>query len=335
MLPPWVHSHNCRKIVWFPTTTYKVLRKDSLGAGPGQVLYDLWPDHALIPPWRPGGATGPQEFPRSPGLQVWMALSPWWPLPPWAASAGKGQNGLCTVRAEKMKALTAERCWENREPGTAGERRAAPAPGQCREKPVIQASTTCPLLSSRPAKLVASCSEAWELKRREASCQLDARLIFSPEDQTTALVIPGGFWAKASLAINKLLLTAGEFWFALQHTCDGCKILASHFLITVSQVSLLLSLLTPKRRELEVQSQPTEILQMDLSLLSQGSASTHSISPPWESLRANFKAYTCLKRKQGEHLMQCSSGQPGTAAPLLQNFGLLAHPHTPPPPLTE
>lgn len=85
----------------------------------------------------------------------------------------------------------------------------------------------------------------------------------------------------------------------------------------VSQVSLLLSLFTPKRRELEVQSQPTEKLQMDVSLLAQGSTSTHSISPPWESFRGNFKAYTCIKRQQGEALMQCSSGQPGTAfAPL-------------------
>lgn len=85
----------------------------------------------------------------------------------------------------------------------------------------------------------------------------------------------------------------------------------------VSQVSLPLSLPIPKRRELEVQSQPTENLQMDVSLLAQGSTSTHSISPPWESFRANFKAYTCLKKQQGEPLMQCSSGQPGTAsAPL-------------------
>lgn len=85
----------------------------------------------------------------------------------------------------------------------------------------------------------------------------------------------------------------------------------------VSQVSLLISLPILKSRELEGESQPTENLQMDVSLLAQGSTSTHSISPPWESFRANFKAYTCLKRQQGEPLMQCYSGQPGTAsAPL-------------------
>lgn len=82
----------------------------------------------------------------------------------------------------------------------------------------------------------------------------------------------------------------------------------------VSQVSLLLSLLIPKGRELEVQSQATENLQMDVSLLAQGSTSTHSISPPGENFSAIFKAYTCLKRQQGEPLMQCSSGQPGTAS---------------------
>lgn len=85
----------------------------------------------------------------------------------------------------------------------------------------------------------------------------------------------------------------------------------------VSQVSLLLSLTLQKSRELEGQSQPTENLKMDVSLLAQGSTSTHSISAPWESFRANFKAYMCLKRQQGEPLMQCCSGQPGTAsAPL-------------------
>lgn len=37
--------------MWFLTTTYKVLRKDrhSLGAGTGQVLYDLCPDHTATP----------------------------------------------------------------------------------------------------------------------------------------------------------------------------------------------------------------------------------------------------------------------------------------------
>lgn len=39
-------------------------------------------------------------------------------------------------------------------------------------------------------ELVATCSEAQELSRREAPCQLDARLILSSEGQITALVIP-------------------------------------------------------------------------------------------------------------------------------------------------
>lgn len=50
------------------------------------------------------------QEPRAAGMD---GCIPWWPLPPWAASDGKGQNGLSTVRSQKMKALTAERCWEN------------------------------------------------------------------------------------------------------------------------------------------------------------------------------------------------------------------------------
>lgn len=245
---------------------------------------------------------------------------PWWPLPPWAASDGKGQNGLSTVRSEKMKALTAERCWENPTRCLALlVRRGQPLPQESAGKSHLfrlaqQVQRSPPGLP----ELVATFWEAQELRRREASCQLEARLILSPEGQTTAFGYPwpGCFWAKTSLAINKLLLTAEKFWVALQHAWswmqDSCVTVFDN---CVSQVSLLLSLTLQKSRELEGQSQPTENLKMDVSLLAQGSTSTHSISAPWESFRANFKAYMCLKRQQGEPLMQCCSGQPGTLLP--------------------
>lgn len=55
-------------------------------------------------------------------------------------------------------------------------------------------------------------------RRRGALSQLVPSPTVSPDGLTTALVIPdlGYFWA--SLAVNKLLLIAREFWDVLQHT---------------------------------------------------------------------------------------------------------------------
>lgn len=100
--------------MWFLTTTYKVLRGKT---DPAWVLLQgkcftacaLSPLGFLSHPQRSGDATCPQSRPGA-GMD---GCVPWWPLPPWAASDGKGQNGLSTVRSEKMKALTAKRCWEN------------------------------------------------------------------------------------------------------------------------------------------------------------------------------------------------------------------------------
>lgn len=141
-------------------------------------------------PWGPGGAAGPQDSPRSPGLQAWMAVSPWWPLPPWAASAGKHQNGLYTVRSQKMKALTAERCWKTQSLALLVRGGQPPLQGSAGKSHLSRLAQRLHCFPPGLTELVASCSEAQELRRRKASCQLGARLIFSLEDQTTALVIP-------------------------------------------------------------------------------------------------------------------------------------------------
>lgn len=84
VLPPWVYSCNCRK-AWFLIATCKMQTKDrhGLGAGTERVLHDLCPDHAVIlfAALKTRRCRWPSEVPSSPGLQVWVAVSPWWPLP--------------------------------------------------------------------------------------------------------------------------------------------------------------------------------------------------------------------------------------------------------------
>lgn len=217
VLPPWVHSHNCINTVWFLTTTHKLLRKDrhSMGAGTGQVLYNLCPDHAAIPVMalrtrRCCWPSGLPQKPRAAGMDgcVPMVASSTlgclcWEAPKW------------TLHCEITENESTD-CWEvleNTEPGTAGERRAAPTPGQCREKPFIQASTTSPLLSSRPDRACSLLLRSPRTQEEEsimpAWCQ--THFFTRRPDYCLGYPWPSCFWAKASLAINRLLLTAGKF----------------------------------------------------------------------------------------------------------------------------
>lgn len=62
-------------------------------------------------------------------------------------------------------------------------------------------------------------------------------------------------------------------------------------------------------------------------LLARGSTLTHSISPPWESFRANFKAYTCLTRPvyqaagRASHAMLLWAAWDCPCCSLMQAFG--------------
>lgn len=213
VLPPRVSSCNCRKTVWFLTATCKALRKRETQPGC----------------WNRASASRPVPWPHcdsfcGPEDQKMLLVQGCrhggrFQIP--TASAGKGRAGqLCTVRAEKMKAPTAGRCWENPVPGTASKERATSALGQRGEghhpgaHPALQAQWQL--------RLLPACSDSWELKRRRrgGSCQLVPSPTLSPEGLTTALGIPdlGCFCAKVSLAMNKLLLAAGVFWDALQYT---------------------------------------------------------------------------------------------------------------------
>lgn len=91
-------------------------------------------------------------------------------------------------------------------PGIAGEERAAPALGQCRERLFTQVLVETDIWHNAPSAswappaspvLVATCLDAQELRsrRRGASCQLVPNPTVSPEGLTTALVIldPGCF----------------------------------------------------------------------------------------------------------------------------------------------
>lgn len=92
--------------------------------------------------------------------------------------------------------------------------------------------------------------------------------------------------------------------YSATSTCDGCETHMSHFLLTAGlkcpchqDFSSHLSLQEKRARGLEpAHGKPTGVLT---SLLAWGSALAHSISPPGESCRANFKAYTCHQRAEG------------------------------------
>lgn len=192
-------------------------------------------------------------------------------------------------------------CWGGKGSPCPGPRCERPFPQVPAEMHTWHNVSSASHFSPAQPGLVVTCSGARELKsrRRGAPSQLVLRPTLSPEGVTTALVIadPGCFWAKASLAVNKLLLTAGEFWGVLA-SVNRCKTCTLHFFDNCSsQVSLLSRLLIPKSRELEVQSQPTENLQVSAPCC--WPRAQHSLPqshPAWESFRANYKAYTCLKR---------------------------------------
>lgn len=108
------------------------------------------------------------------------------------------------------------------------------------------------------------------------------------------------------------------------------------------QVSLLSRFLIPKRRDLEVQSQPTENLQVSAPRCwPRAQHSPTQSHLPWKASDQTSKPTHALKgpftRQQGEPLTQCSSGQPGAASAALccRSLDPLAPPHTLPPATTS
>lgn len=100
-----------------------------LGAGTEQMLCDLCPDHTAMPfaALKTKRCCWPLEVPSSPGLQVWV--HPCGGLfQPQGHLCWEEPTLLCTVRAEKIKAPSAGRCWEK--PVARIEEREAPAQGQ-------------------------------------------------------------------------------------------------------------------------------------------------------------------------------------------------------------